>query len=210
MEAIKVGDWVEPVPGTKMRGLSWPRTWPQQVRFVHEHAGTVRLDDPSGSAACNPAVPPGTAAWDATRFRKVEAPSALPANPKQAYGEQKPDLSLIPPVSLHHMALAFEEGARKYGAFNWRENPVECRTYIAAGMRHLADALDGTDRASDSDVLNLAHTMACCAIVIDAMEIGNLIDNRPKPGKSAEVLEKLKTWKIARAAERAERAERAK
>lgn len=122
-----------------------------------------------------------------------------PPNPKARYGAQKPDLSLIPPVALHHMALAFEEGARKYGAFNWRENAVEMRTYLAAAMRHLCDVLDGTERASDSDVLNLGHTMACCAIAIDAMEQGNLIDNRPPAGKSAEVLERLKAWKIERA-----------
>lgn len=123
----------------------------------------------------------------------------LPANPKAAFGAQKPDLSLIPPVALAHTALAFEEGARKYGPFNWRIDPVEARTYIAAAHRHLGDYLDGTDRASDSDVHNLGHVIACCAILLDAQELGNLIDNRPKPGKSAEVLERLKAWKVERA-----------
>lgn len=122
-----------------------------------------------------------------------------PPNPKARYGAQKPDLSLIPPVALAHMALAMEEGARKYGAFNWRESPVEARTYVAAALRHLGDWLDRTDKASDSDVQNLGHVMACCAIVLDSMELGILIDNRPPAGKSAEVLERLKIWKMERA-----------
>lgn len=122
-----------------------------------------------------------------------------PPNPKARYGAQKPDLSLIPPVALAHAALAHEEGARKYGAFNWRDTKVEARTYIAAAMRHLCDYADGAERASDSDVHNLGHVIACCAILLDAIEGGHLIDNRPRPGKSAEVLERLKEWKIARA-----------
>jgi len=93
----------------------------------------------------------------------------LPPNPKKIHGAGKPDLSLIPPVALHHMAMAFEDGGYKYGPFNWRDSSVEVRTYIAAGMRHFADYLDGSECASDSDVHNLGHTMACCAIILDAI-----------------------------------------
>ena len=150
------------------------------------------------------------AGWDVRacryRLRKVAAPapspapSPMPPNPKALYGAQKPDLSLLPPVGLHHAALALEEGARKYGPFNWRDSPVEARTYVAAAMRHLCDYADRTDRASDSDVHNLGHVIACCLILLDATEGGHLIDNRATvPGKSAEVLERLKAWKVERA-----------
>lgn len=130
-----------------------------------------------------------------TRDEDVNVEGNPPANPKKVFGASKPDLSLIPPVALAHMAMAFEDGGYKYGPFNWREYPVEARTYIAAGMRHFADYLDGTDCASDSEVHNLGHVMACCAILLDATENGQLLDNRPLPGKSAEVLERLKDQK---------------
>jgi hypothetical protein len=123
-----------------------------------------------------------------------------------AFGAQKPDLSLIPPVALHHCALAFENGAAKYGPFNWRENSVEARTYVAASLRHLCDWLDGAEHSSDTSppVHNLGHVMACCAILLDAQELGNLIDDRPLPGKSADVLERLKASKVRAAQARAD------
>lgn len=120
---------------------------------------------------------------------------ALPPNPKAAYGAQKPDLSLIPPVALAHAAMAFEIGAAAYDPFNWRERAVETRTYIAAAMRHIGDYLDGTRDAPDSGVHNLGHAIACLAIILDCEEQGNLIDNRPIAGRSALVLERLKALK---------------
>jgi len=145
------------------------------------------MNDPQGRDPNEPIPPP-----------PPPAPGTLPPNPKAAYGAQKPDLSLIPPVALHHMAQAFEVGAEKYGPFNWREKAVEARTYVAAGMRHLADWLDGKEIPSDSPAHNLGHLMACAAILLDAQELGNLIDNRPLPGRSAEVLDRMKAAKIER------------
>src|SRR6266478_1997841 len=41
--------------------------------------------------------------------------SQLPPNPKQAYGDKKIPMHLIPSAGQIHEALAFKEGARKYG-----------------------------------------------------------------------------------------------
>jgi Domain of unknown function (DUF5664) len=122
---------------------------------------------------------------------------ALPPNPKKLYGAQKPDLSLIPPVAQLHQAMAFENGAAKYGAYNWRDLPVEAMTYIAAAKRHLDLFLDGQDYSSDAKVHNLGHVMACCAILLDSQELGCLLDNRPKPGASEAVQNRLKAQKAA-------------
>lgn len=128
---------------------------------------------------------------------------ALPPNPKEAYGTTKPDLSLIPPVALHHMAMAFENGAVKYGPFNWRERGVQARTYVAAAMRHLCDWLDGQEVSLDTGIVhNLGHALASIGILLDCQAQGNLIDNRPVRGKSSEVEEALKKAKIAKAAEK--------
>lgn len=123
----------------------------------------------------------------------------LPPNPKKAFGASKPDLSLIPPSSLAHMAMSMEEGGWKYGPYNFRESKIEARTYVAAAMRHLGDWLDGEEMSLDAEVHNLGAVMACCGILLDAIENGNLIDNRPKKGNNARVLERLqeqkKKWK---------------
>ena len=114
--------------------------------------------------------------------------SNLPPNPKQAYGDKKLNLSLVPPVSIAYEAMAFMEGARKYGPYNWRDKAVEAMTYIAALQRHVGQWLDGEEIDQESGDPHLAHAKACLGILIDAMTTGNLIDNRPKPGAMTKVL----------------------
>lgn len=120
------------------------------------------------------------------------------ANPKTAYGATKPSLALIPPCALLHEALAFEQGAAKYGAYNWRENAVSSMTYLNAALRHIGDYLDGAQVAADSKVHNLAHARACLAILIDAEEGGHLVDDRPRPGQSEATSLRLQAWKKER------------
>jgi hypothetical protein len=116
----------------------------------------------------------------------VHTPTAAypDGNPKTALGMKKPDLSVVPPAGLLHLATAMMNGAQKYGPFNWRDQPISARTYVAAAMRHLLEYLDGADFSSDTissgrPVHQLAHVMACCAIVLDAEAAGTLMDNRP-------------------------------
>lgn len=101
-----------------------------------------------------------------------------PANPKAAFGKLKADLSLIPRPAMIHMAEALENGADKYGAYNWRQTDVDARIYISALLRHIFAWLDGEDDAPDSGVSHLGHVMAGCAILLDAKERGNLFDDR--------------------------------
>lgn len=103
---------------------------------------------------------------------------ATPVNPKQIYGDKKPNLSLVPPTMEIPLALAMMDGAGKYGPYNWRYNPVEAMTYIAAARRHLGAYLEGEWLAPDG-VQHLGHVMACAGILLDAHYTGNLIDNRP-------------------------------
>lgn len=114
-----------------------------------------------------------------------------PTNPKDLVGVKKPRLSFIPAAALAHQALAHEDGNNKYGKYNWRENKVEALIYIDAALRHISCYLDGEECAKDSGVHHLGHAAACCNILLDAIETGNLIDDRPIKGKAAEVLERL-------------------
>ncbi|MGV8863293.1 MAG: dATP/dGTP diphosphohydrolase domain-containing protein [Pseudomonas sp.] len=106
-------------------------------------------------------------------------------NPKSAVGKLKVPLEVVPPSAVHYLAKAFADGAAKYGSFNWRKDPVSSMTYVGAAKRHLDSFLDGEDIAEDSLVEHLAHTMACCAIVLDALACGTLVDNRPPKGPAA-------------------------
>ena len=112
----------------------------------------------------------------------------MPPNPKQLFGDRKAPLHLIPAAPLVEMSLALRNGAAKYGPFNWRETPVEVNTYVAAIWRHLLAFKEGEDEAQDSGVHHLAHVMASCAIVIDALRHGTLIDNR-RAGAASDALD---------------------
>lgn len=125
---------------------------------------------------------------------EIDHEPAVPAeptrgiNPKDALGLAKPDLSVVPPAAMLHLASAMMDGARKYGPFNWRDNAVLGRVYVAAAMRHLMQYLDGEDIDPTSGVHHLGHAMACAAIVLDARETGNLDDNRPHSGVTGDMI----------------------
>ncbi len=127
--------------------------------------------------------------------------SANPPNPKQRYGDMKPNLALVPGPALAYAALAMMEGARKYGAYNWRDKAVEATTYVAACERHLRAWFDGEELDPGSGNPHLGHAVACLAILIDAIETpGCLIDNRPKAGATSALFEKWGLVIKARAA----------
>lgn len=110
-------------------------------------------------------------------------------DPKGALGALKIPLHLVPPSAIHGLAEALADGARKYGPYNWRDNNVSATTYISALKRHVDAWFDGEEVASDSLVHHLKHAGACIAIVLDAMSIGTLVDDRPTPG-AASMLQK--------------------
>lgn len=116
------------------------------------------------------------------------------SNPKDllAAGEARVPLDLIPGPALVHLALAMRDGAVKYGPYNWREEGVGARTYVAAARRHILAWLDGEENAQDSKRHHLAHAMACLAILLDAQAVGNLVDDRPPAAPTAEMMEAVK------------------
>ena len=102
------------------------------------------------------------------------------SNPKDIIGLTKPSLSAVPMRSVYEMSKAMNDGASKYGRFNWRENSVDSDVYIDATLRHLNSWQDGENVCTMSRVHHLAHAMACLSIIIDAELGGNLIDSRSK------------------------------
>lgn len=116
---------------------------------------------------------------------KVEPASA---NPKQAFGDKKLPVALVPPALMLEASLNMGDGAEKYGAYNWRTKKVEVMTYLAAIQRHLLAYLDGEDVDPESKrgATHLGAIAACVGIIADARNTGNLVDNRPPKGASGE------------------------
>lgn len=121
--------------------------------------------------------------------------SKLATNPKDLIGLTKVPLHLVPPAGLIHEALAMQDGAEKYGAFNWRANAVLASIYVAAALRHIYAWYDGEDVAADSGHHHLGHARACLGIILDALETDSLGDDRPDPGATSRLLERHKKEK---------------
>lgn len=124
------------------------------------------------------------------------ADGSIGVNPKDRIGASKVDFSLIPTSAKVALALALMDGANKYGQYNWRVEAIQTRTYLSAAERHLEDYKESEETARDSLIKHLGHTMACCAILIDAAVHGKLIDDRPIVlGKSgADLIEEVNQW----------------
>lgn len=104
-------------------------------------------------------------------------------NLKARFGRKKHQLHLIPASATKELSKTFELGASKYGPYNWRVDPVDAATYVSAAKRHLDEWFEGIDADAESGANPLSHTMACCAILIDSISLGLLIDNRAAGNK---------------------------
>jgi hypothetical protein len=127
-----------------------------------------------------PMVPPPVAAG--------RRPTPPDANPKTRFGMAKPPMALIPSTALVHTAMAFGDGAAKYGPANWRKDPVSSSTYLNAALRHIHEWIDGEENDPVSLVHHLGHAMGCLAILIDAQACGSLLDDRPPAAPTADLI----------------------
>ena len=110
-------------------------------------------------------------------------------NPKDAVGTKKIPYSLIPGNVLGELALAFLEGARKYGAYNWRVAGVRSSVYTDALKRHIESYINGEFIDSESGLCHIIKAMACLVILRDSQLAGNWVDDRPPAIKSGWVQE---------------------
>ena len=119
---------------------------------------------------------------------ELQSAPADTGNPKDLIGAKKPDISLVPPAGTLLEAQAMMDGARKYGPYNWRDNKVNMRVYLAAAVRHIQQLIDGEDFDPISGVHHLGHARACLGILSDAYMGGFLNDDRPKPGPAGRMI----------------------
>lgn len=109
-------------------------------------------------------------------------------NPKDLIGVLKPNIYAVPAAAILHEAMAMNDGGQKYGFYNWRAKQVKASIYISACLRHLEQYNDGENYDPKSKCHHLGHARACLGIILDAVETGNLIDDRPPVGKAAEMI----------------------
>lgn len=120
------------------------------------------------------------------------------ANPKDAIGRTKPGTWAVPTTPLLYLGAVMEDGAAEYGLYNWREAAVDIAVYWDAMHRHLDQFRDGEIMDRKSGLPHMAHVMANCAIIMDAMEIGNFHLDLGRPG----AIDKTIAFLIARKKER--------
>lgn len=118
------------------------------------------------------------------------AGSQLPdGNPKTAYGMRKPGLEGVPTAPLFQIGEVMRLGIAKYGLTNWRHDPVSASVYYSAAMRHLMSWWDGQNLDPESGQPHLAHAAACLLILLDAPLTNDLLDDRPRAGMTATLIE---------------------
>lgn len=100
-------------------------------------------------------------------------------NPKEAIGKTKTQFHLLPPRVLIELADAMNEGANKYGSYNYRRAGVHYSTYYSSTLRHLMAWFEGEDIDADSDLSHITKAIAGLVVLRDSMIEGNAIDDRP-------------------------------
>ncbi|MBL4763465.1 MAG: hypothetical protein JKY93_12310 [Gammaproteobacteria bacterium] len=100
-------------------------------------------------------------------------------NPKKKFGAAKVGVSNIPIPVMREVGAAMNEGADKYGAYNWRESEIDAETYFNSTRRHLDDWWDGEDIDPDSGIHHVSKAISSLMVLRDSMLAGTFEDNRP-------------------------------
>jgi hypothetical protein len=129
-------------------------------------------------------------------------PDSLGVNPKDILGAKKAPLHLVPPALVLWVSqvLGFSGGLlpsritgkpkeKVYGPYNWRDNPIKLSIYIDAMERHLLALKDGEWEDPEHGAPHIASIAANCAILLDASELGCMVDDRKwKPGTASRII----------------------
>lgn len=114
-----------------------------------------------------------------------------PSNPKDAIGTTKLPLHLVPTTGIEEEALAFLEGALKYGKFNFRAVGARISIYLDAMKRHIHKFENGEDRDLATLVHHLGNVRACCNIILDGQLLGNIVDDRAPRSPNSQRIDEM-------------------
>lgn len=102
-------------------------------------------------------------------------------NPKDVVGAKKVSMSHVPVAVMLELSLAMQEGAIKYGRYNWRSKPIKATAYYDALLRHMGAWLEGEDTDPDSGLPHITKALATLVVLRDAQLAGTVTDDRPPP-----------------------------
>lgn len=103
-------------------------------------------------------------------------------DPKGIAGAKKMCADVVPLTAVPFSQLAMVDGAKKYGKYNWWEveENLSLLTYMNACYRHYLLFMAGEDYARDSGVHHLIHLREGPGVLLDALFMGKVTDNRLK------------------------------
>lgn len=161
-------------------GINWPH-----ILDLAEVIACELAEQAAGT--CSPLVPvdPSKPA-DVTQAFRVDGKET---NPKDAIGSMKLPLHLVSGTVKAYDALAHFLGNVKYGAWNYRAAGSRASVYMAALNRHMDRWWDAGEECDPIDETpHLANAKACLNILIEGIENGNLVDDRPPSNKNLPTL----------------------
>ena len=82
------------------------------------------------------------------------------------YDNEKIPLQLIPSAALFEIGKAYQFGAKKYSAENWRGG-FDWKRIIGSALRHLFAWKDGEDKDPESGLSHLAHLGFCVLTLLE-------------------------------------------
>jgi hypothetical protein len=103
----------------------------------------------------------------------------MTTNPKEAAGRKKLGFETLPIPVILELARAMNEGAAKYGAYNYRHSPVVTSVYFNAALRHLFSFWCGEDLDPESGISHVTKAMTSLMVLRDAMISGTHECDRP-------------------------------
>lgn len=108
----------------------------------------------------------------------------------------KPSIIEVPVALAVAADEALAEGRVKYGPYSWRTRGESAKKLCNAVVRHVTAWYDGEeiDPESGTGKRHLAGAAASLAILLDAIAIGKLTDDRPTPGRAGHLLRDSDWW----------------
>ena len=101
-------------------------------------------------------------------------------NPKHYAGAKKVPFGDVPAIVEAELSLAMHEGARKYGAYNYRRDPIRASDYYDAASRHLKQWYElGEDVDPTCGISHVTKAIAALTVLRDAQINGMVKDDRP-------------------------------
>ena len=106
----------------------------------------------------------------------------MAANPKHYAGAQKIPFSDVPGIVMAEVGIGMHEGARKYGAYNYRQTPILASDYYDAAKRHMTQWWElGEDVDATCGLSHITKAIASLVVLRDAQINGMCKDDRPPP-----------------------------